>query len=301
MAAIEKGCKPAELVGYWTNHWCEVALIWSPSSWEDVRNIFIVLGGCIGLWLAGKRTFSANNQANAALKQAQTNEASHNIDRFHKGMEMLISNSPFMAAAGARMLGGLARNSMKEFYPQVARILTSYIREISPLSDDLVIALQGREHGSFVNPPEQCAAVLIELSHMNDRRISDERFPYERINLRKSNLANIELIEGNFAHTIFSSCTMRNIGLEKCDLSWVNFYQCDLRGANFTDSDLTEAFFIRADLELANFKNVKLHGAKYLTYAQLSKARNVDPEFLAKLKADEEAAAAKATEENFPT
>lgn len=303
MAVNEKGCEAIGGGCFWAEFWESYEPLANFLAHDGFRNGALVVAAIVTLFVAIWRAKIADEDKNTAIKQAETSESGLNIDRFQRGIEMLSNTSPFMSAAGARMLGGLARNNMSEFYPLVGRILSSYVEEFSPAPD--FEALSDKEFKDFTlaPPPEQCAAILMELSVMNDRRLKDAVFTHEIIKLRKSNLAKINLIGGNFSQTIFSSSYMWGMQLMSFDLSSANFYQCDLRSANLSDSDLTNAFLLRADLELAtlenaDLKNVDLSTAKNLTYAQLSQAKNVDPEFLAKLKADEEAAAAKATEEN---
>jgi hypothetical protein len=280
--------------------------VWQLAGEPAFRNIGLLVVAVIGVGFAFYRSVKLHQQTKTAIRQAETSEAGLNIDRFHRGTEMLSSNSPYISAAGARMLGGLARNNIKEYYPLVGRILSSYIEEISPAPDFHDYTEQELEEATFLVPPEQCAAVMIELSILNEQRLSKDIFPFEVIKLRKTNLMKIALQAGNFSKAIFSGSEMGRMLLTHSDLSFANFYQCNLRGTNLSHSNLTGAFLLHADLEFAilentDFRDVDFSGANKLSYAQLSQAKNVDPEFLAKLKAEEEAAAAKAAEENSPT
>jgi uncharacterized protein YjbI with pentapeptide repeats len=306
MAVNEKGCEAIDGGCFWAEFWKSYEPIADFIGHDAFRNGALVIAAIVTLFVAIWRARIADGDKDTAIKQAETSEFGLNIDRFHRGTEMLNSTSPFMSAAGARMLGGLARNNMKEYYPLVGRILSSYIEEVSPAPDFYDFSDQELEEATFLVPPEQCAAILIELSILNERRLSKCIFPFEVIKIRRTNLAKISLQGGNFSHATFSNSEMKRMLLTNFDLSFTNFYSCNLTGAILFNCNLTGAFLHNTDLKLAmlentDLKNVDLSAAKNLTYAQLSLAKNVDPEFLSKLKAEEEAAAAKEPNEDSPT
>lgn len=315
MAAMEQRCEPAELVGYWTNHWCEVALVWSPHGWEDIRNIFIILGGFLGLWLAGKRTFSANSQAKTALKQAETSEAGLSIDRFQKGVMMLGDDQLFVRNAAIFILSELAENNPNQYFTSVMDVFCSFIktRTLDQLLQTGAHTVLDANFKQDIAPDSQIA--LQELSRIcklmhNNGISSSYRMRLSNTNLRNAkltnghlfiaDLSNANLSRGSFYETNFMGAFLNNSNMQKTVLISANLDQTEFYNTNLTHANLIGSEFRRSDLAGANFDCVDLSKVKGLTYAQLSKAKNVDPEFLAKLKADEEAEAAKSTEEASP-
>lgn len=119
--------------------------------------------------------------------------------------------------------------------------------------------------------------------------------------LTRKDFSNFSLYKASLYKCFFDDSDFQNADLSGGDFRSSDFTRCDFQNTKLSFADFGNSNFFAANFENADCKGTIFNHCKNLTYAQLSKAKNVDPEFLAKLKAEEEAAAAKATEETSPT
>ncbi len=56
---------------------------------EIIRNIGLVIGGAIGIYLAWKRAVASNKQADAQLRQAELSRRNHVTELFNRAVGQL--------------------------------------------------------------------------------------------------------------------------------------------------------------------------------------------------------------------
>ena len=92
------------LYDYWD--WLATVPPGRESGSTTIRNVSLVIGGVIAIGLASWRSWVAQCQANAALKQAETAERGLLNERYQKGAEMLGSKVLTVRLGGIYALQG---------------------------------------------------------------------------------------------------------------------------------------------------------------------------------------------------
>lgn len=281
---------------------CET-IFWQLAGEPAFRNIGLLVVAVIGIGFAIYRSLKLHQQTKTAIRQAETSEAGLNIDRFQKGVEMLGSAEHSIKKAGVVILGQFVKHNHLNFYDEVKDILCSFVtlnawEHVGPHGSEARASLPEIRVDSF--------AALSLLSEMNSWKKSEKQHDLLYFECRYAYLNNCRLARMDFSNFSLYKATLYNCFFEDSD-----FQNADLSGGDFRSSDFTRCDFQNAKLTLADFGNSNFFAAGFenadckgtrfalcanLTYAQLSQAKNVDPEFLAKLKSEEEA-----EEENTPT
>lgn len=286
MATIENGCEAIGGGCFWAEFWKSYEPIAHFIGHDAFRNGALVIAAFVTLFVAIWRAKIADEDKKTSVKQADTSEAGLNIDRFQKGIEMIASQNRTLREAGIYLLSELAEQNMKTYYHATQTALVGFISELSV------------EHlGAFNRAHKQS---LILVSDPIFELVSGENeLALQKLSNLKT-IAEIENIHSNRRICInsanFCVSSLEDGNLKKMILINVNFSSSHLMNANFTGTAFNKVNFTEADLSGAIFGD-----NQGLTYAQLSKAKNVDPEFLAKLKAEEDEATAKSTDKNSST
>ena len=128
--------------------------------------------------------------------------------------------------------------------------------------------------------------------------VKDKRKKLTSIDFTGSNLDGIKFIGTSISAGLsLIDCSMVGATMRNCILAYSNFTRADLRGAKlfgsyflegvFKDADLEKcslvgAEFFTADFDGANFKNVKFLGSKFLSNSNLSRAKNLNENSMAR-------------------
>lgn len=308
MSAIEKGCEAIGGGCFWAEFWKSYEPLANFLAHDGLRNLVLIVVAIVTLFVAIKRLRIADEDKKTAIKQAVISDAGLNIDRFQKGVEMLGSAEHSIKKAGVVILGQFVKHNHLNFYDEVRDILCSFVtlnawEHVGPHGSEARASLPEIRVESF--------AALSLLSEMNSWKKSEKQHDFIYFECRYAYLNNCKLARKDFSNFSLYKATLYNCYFEDSD-----FQNADLSGGDFRSSDFTRCDFQNAKLTLvdfdssnfftADFENADCEGTifdhcKNLTYAQLSQAKNVDPEFLAKLKAEEAAAAAKSDDKNWPT
>lgn len=260
---------------------------WQLASEPAFRNIGLLLVAIVGLGFAAYRSYHLYHQTKIGQKQSQTSEDGLNIDRFQKGAAMLGEKEDTVRAAGVFVLFELVDQNPKEYYEQVQKLLCIFIRYTS------IEFLNNNENPSiqkYDGPPQACLVAFRTLTKVNT--IRKKTHGLSRIDCRMIRLKNC-IFDGEYfadislEDAILEDGFFRNANFTEADISRSRFTCCNLSDSilvrtRFRNTDFRKTLFTDADCEGATFSN-----CKNLTYAQLSQAKNVDPEFLEELRLKE--------------
>ncbi len=245
--------------------------VWQIAGEAAVRNIGLICAALFGIGLAFYRSMKLNQQTKTAIRQAETSEAGLNIDRFQKGVAMLGDNSRSVKQGGLLILYELAYSSPEKFRDNVVGIFRTHIYSYDV--KDLIASYEDHDKALYNRLTPDYSAAIFSLILLN------------KLNIEETNAT-----KSGFMQDLFIAF----VNLQNLNVSSMDFSNSIFRDVDFKDTIMTET----------NLSNAVFENCKNLTYAQLYQAKNVDPEFLAKLKADEDQAAAeaaKSAEENTPT
>lgn len=166
-------------------------------------------------------------------------------DRFSKAVEQLGNEDEPVRIGGIFALERIANDSNKDYWT-IMEVLTSYIREKSPLP----------ETGQITEPID--IDIQAALTVIGRRKGLEDG--NKRINLTYTNLSKADLIGAN---------------LTKANLIGSNLIESKLTEANLADADIQRATLIRANLEEANLTDATLTKTN-LTQANLENAKLID-------------------------
>jgi hypothetical protein len=95
---------------------------------EIVRNLAIVLGGAIGIYLGWKRVAAATRQADAQLRQTELTRRSHVAELFNRAVGQLKDEKLEVRLGAIFTLGQLCKD-FSDLSEPVIQLLTTYLRE----------------------------------------------------------------------------------------------------------------------------------------------------------------------------
>ena len=224
--------------------WGELRGVDSASS--TVRNIGLVVGGVIAIYLAIWRSTIAERQSEAATRQSGIAQRSLLNERYHKAAEML-DNGQLHARLGAIYAFQQIRNEHpKEYHVLIMRTLTAFVRFPTP---DAI--MQSHElHSHNFQPPrirQDVQAAMEAIGSRNQLAVQIEKHQNYKPDLRRVKLCHANL---------------ENLNLSGMRLSGTDFTGSSLKGTNLFNATLNLAILNGAHLEGANFSSAKLNEAQ---------------------------------------
>ena len=254
-----------------------------------LRNIGLVYGGIIAIWVAMWRSVVADHQAKASEDQVDTSRRSLLNERYQKAAEMLGSEVLAVRLGGIYALQDLAEDHPKQYHVRVMRQLCAFVRNPTKDGDD-----KSRRTSARGEP------------NIKDYEVrEDVQEAMKAIGTRSD--ADVELKrKKEFSPDLSGACLpfvfLTKANLTSADLTYARFYPENLTvqeqhknvelllgSAYLQGADLSNAFLTGADLTCAdlsaNLSNTVLTGAN-LTDAFLSKAEGLTQAQLAQACAD---------------
>jgi Pentapeptide repeats (8 copies) len=187
---------------------------------ESVRNLFVIVGGVIGLVLLMWRTYNVHRQTSNDRERRIT-------DSFTRAIEQLGSDKLATRLGAIYALEQIARDSRGRHWP-IMETLTAYVRERAPWPP--VQTLEEKEDRR--RPDTDIDAILTVISR---RR---RRYDRDLLDLRETDLRGVFLSRGH--------------------LGKVFLYRAHLEGASLLDVNLRGAKLNDAHLEQANLETTNL-------------------------------------------
>ena len=227
-----------------------------------IRNIGLVIGGVIALWLAFWRSKIADRQAAAAQRQADTAQKQFEIaergllnERYQRGAEMLGSGVLSVRLGGIYALQRLAKEHPEQYYIQVMQLFCAFVRH--PTNDKNIEAEEEEPTHPVFRLRDDVQAIMKAIGSRSEANLN-----YERTEELWPNLGGADL------HEVY----IPRANLSRVDLGGAHMFR-----AYLIDADLSHAYLRATNLLEANLKNADLSGAYMggqtrLTQAQLDEA-----------------------------
>ena len=95
---------------------------------EIIRNIGLVIGGAIGIYLAWKRVVASNKQADAQLRQAELSRRNHVTELFNRAVGQL-KDEKLEIRLGAILTLGQVCTDFRDLSGPVIQLLTTYLQQ----------------------------------------------------------------------------------------------------------------------------------------------------------------------------
>lgn len=297
VSIIEKGCEAIGGGCFWAEFWESFEPLANFLAHDGFRNIMLVVAAIVTLIIAIRRANIADQdketsrkQADIALKQAATNEAGLNIDRFQKGAAMLGDELLSVKHAGILMLGDLGDNSSSTISRNILIVLSEFVSEATNrqlILKNAKTVLDPNFEEIISNEVQLTMEELGRLNKSNRQLLPKLEFEVMIHNANLRGFLSKSVLE--FRYIRLYNCQCEAAGFFHHNFENAYFHGTNFTNANFENSDLSNitvinSIFTGAKLDNTNLKNVDLSNAVGLTYIQLSKAKNVNPELLEKLR-----------------
>ena len=239
-----------------------------------IRNVGLVVGGAIALWIAVWRSRIAERQADTAQQDLRNK-------RHQESAGMLGSDVLAARLAGIYALQRLAQDHPWEHHIEVMKLLCAFVR--NPTADAALEADEVRED-------VQVAIDAIGACH--ERQLLLEAGEKFWLDLHGADLREAKLMGRNFSSASwpdpdiklssmaelftfrrgpdFSEAKLQLAQLQLAKLQRADFTEAKLQHANYTGADLSEARFSDADLKHALLSGAVLSGAAFSTATNLT-------------------------------
>lgn len=237
-----------------------------------LRNIGLLVGGGIAIWVAYRRSVIA--------QRGLLNE------RYQKGAEMLGSKVMSVRLGGIYALHRLGEEEPEKYHVQVMELFCAFVTEPFREKDEMDDKerdgagpmdekLRQRKIRNLVMAllvPKDVQAVLTAFRDRSDSDIKLEKKAsfvpnLSHAELRGANLSEVNLSGADLSYAVFAPPNKTHIQEEVVDTLKMPIVTTNLSGADLRGANLFEA-----DLEEANLTGADLRGAVNLSYDQLHSA-----------------------------
>ena len=287
------------IIVWW--HWEWVVSSSGESGSTILRNLGLVYGGLIAIWVAVWRGVVADRQAEASNLQAQSSleqakaaqdqaETSQHVllnERYQRGAQMLGSPVLAVRLGGIYALERLAEEEPDKYHVQIMELFCAFVTEPfrekdkdeTGSADQIDEKLRQRNVRNLVMAllvPKDVQAVLTAFRDRSGTDIKIEKkasfIPnLSHAELRGANLSDVNLSGADLSYAVFAPPNKTHVNEEVIDSLKMPIVTANLSGA-----DLRGAILFETDLEDANLTGADLRGAVNLSQDQLDHARADD-------------------------
>lgn len=210
-------------------------------------------------------------------KNADISHQAQLAERFNRAIDQLGTYKLEVQLGGIFALERIAQESLIDHFT-IMEILTAYIRENAQWSEnkqgqsDNLVLENGHSNGAVEQDkiPSDIQAVMTVIGRR--KWVLQEMEQLHVINLRRTNLSNIDLRKSHFERANLRGCNLERINLMEASLAWAFLGGANLKAANLMKANLQGANLAGANLMGANLRGANLQGAN-LTKARLKGAR----------------------------
>ena len=208
-----------------------------------IRNIGLVIGGVIALWLAFWRSKIADRQAAAAQRQADIAQKQFEIaqkqfeiaergllnERYQRGAEMLGSGVLSVRLGGIYALQRLAKEHPEQYHVQIMRLLCAFVR--NPTEDGGGAAKPDKKN----QLREDVQAVMAAIGTRGEAGLALEKEAGFALDLRGADLRGGYLPRGaNLSGANLMEANLSGVRLARVNLSGAELHQTNLSSATLS-------------------------------------------------------------------
>ena len=235
-------------LGLWTEANVVAFYSWlnaSESPSTTIRNVGFVIAGLIALpltiWrslVADRQASAARDQADSALRQADSAQQGLLNERYQKGAEMLGSEVLSVRMGGIYALQRLAEEHPKQYHVQIMRLFCAFARhpkkdqehETEPSSDETLLGLR-----------EDVQAIMERIGSRDETRVVLEKEAKYPLNLYRANLQNANLPKADLSGALLYKTVLSDANLQNANLSGARLWDADLTGTALRNANLSRA------------------------------------------------------------
>ena len=242
--------------------------LWTLPDQNTIHNLILLTAGIVGWYFLSRRTKAAEQDAQAAQRNAQAVEQGLTVERLTHAIDQLTSEKSFVRLGGILGLGRIA-GTHEEEHKTIARVLVSFIRKRATINSKEI----KEDLATYENSESEI-----------ERNFSASRTPRLDVEAAVNTLANIasKLEEKGQFREQYNEQKTNLCDLQDIDLSDLRFVESDLSKFDFTEANLSRAWMAGANLTDAHLCKydslvMKIFSAKlidtFLNDANLSGAR----------------------------
>ena len=120
---------------------------------EFLRNIGIIVGGAVGIFLAWRRVIASNKQAESQLRQLELSRRNHVTELFNRAIGQL-TDEKLEVRLGAILTLGQVCKDFRDLADPVIQLLTTYLQQVKTDYSD-------------VEPPADVAEIVRIIAAMS--------------------------------------------------------------------------------------------------------------------------------------
>ncbi|SDG03154.1 Uncharacterized protein YjbI, contains pentapeptide repeats [Limimonas halophila] len=234
---------------------------------RQLRNIFLIVAGAIGLGFAYKRLKVANIQSEAAAEQAQTSTRNDLINQFTSAAELIKQEDSASRLAGYALMQRVAIDSERDLH-EVHRVLRVQMRElanhrmdkpdteqtkldteIQSIADFLFLRKAPTSDALF---PRSTRLLLLDLMPEVDLRY----ITLQNLNLSKATFSNVRfeqttLFRSSFRESYFQNCRIDDVYIEQCDFTFTHIGPL----TNLSNTRILKSYFHKSHQWSSSYSN----------------------------------------------
>jgi len=244
----------------------------------SMGTIGAVIGGFIGLVMAGFRTAALHRQAKTGERDSKFSEKKHESEAFAVAIGQLGEGNFATRLGAVYALEALAKSS-KNLHGPIFETLCAYVRQEAPApkGDDLSIKITAcgetaicdiiHEHLQTVPPPHVVVQAILTVIGRRETKHDPNKF---RLDLQNTDLRKADLRRGDFSHAILTNSHLSNAllvhtNLKGALLNATHFEGAKLSRANLDKANLHKAHFEGANLNESSLKGTTLRRANFIS------------------------------------
>lgn len=284
--------------GIWQWEWIVTRTASQESGSTTLRNLGLVAGGLIAIWVAIWRGVVADRQAKASQQQAEISRHSLLNERYQKGAEMLGNEVLSVRLGGIYALDLLACENPDIFHLQIMKLFAAFVvdrtrpktaEQVGTIMDPALSESEGpsksapasfsegsddtslffaadQKVGPVSGLTKDVEEVMRLISERDEKRITLENNKEIKINLADALLPGLIFHGANFSNFNFTQANLRrvrgwNACLAKAVLPGADLSGANLNGADFRGADMRRVNLTAARLLGADLRNADMHGA----------------------------------------
>lgn len=271
---------------YWHWEWLVTGTLGREAGSTTVRNLGLIAGGLIAIWVAIWRGVVADRQARASWDQTETSRRSLLNERYQKGAEMLGSTVLYVRLGGIYALDSLAREYPEIYHLQVIKLFAAFV-VARPRAEtaERVETTTSSATSESEEPDKPAPTSFGEGSDDTgkDHWLESKSHPEDTFDLFLATKLEVGPVPGlakdvEEVMRLLSERDEKRIALESKDKIRINLADASLPGLIFHDADFSNIDFTKADLRRvrgwrarltkavlpgANLSGSTLHGADF--------------------------------------
>ena len=250
-------------ITWWQWDWLRSGGPESASNGDTLRNAGLMLGGIVALVFALWRGWVAQQQSNAAKRQADISQQSMLNEGYERAAEMLGSDVLSVRLGGIYALRRLAEEHPEQYHIQIMQLLSAFVRKPTQDSSIEIGYTVPEELHDLLTLRADVQEAMQAIGVRSPAGVALELRQKVRLYLRSADLRYLQLRDANLSRAWLTNANLSKAVLPRVDLSSARLRQATLYGAQLRRANLSNAKLWAANLRGAILQNANLSGTDF--------------------------------------